>query len=568
MAQLKKRDGTLSETDLEAARILNEFFHSVLIEEGDFVDVDENRFDQPVKLEDVQFPVEKVLDTLRKLKPEKAQGPDGISPKILKECALTLCYPLAMIFNKSMTEMKLPADWKQANINPLFKGGVRTEPGNYRPVSLTSVPGKVMERLVIEQVRANLKMVGIPNTCQHGFVTGRSCLTNLLVSLEEWSKALDEGGNVDVVYLDISKAFDTVPHKRLTAKMKRYGLGGNLLGWLVNFLSDRQMRVGVHGEFSDWTNVTSSVPQGTIGGPTQFGLYVHDMPEFVVNRIIQFADDTKLWRIIQGETDKLALQADLDSLGDWSEEWMLRFNPKKCKVLHLGSRNPEFVYTMKDGGSRIKLETTSLEKDLGVLITDNLKVGEQCERAAGKAMRVLGMIRRSFTKLDEETLKTLYCSFVRPHLEYCIHAWSPYFKKDIEVLEKVQKRATKLLPWLRNLSYEDRLLRLDMPSLEQRRLRGDLIETYKILTRKEDLDPEIFFKYSTTGNLRGSNSMKLFKPRTKMKVRQNFFSQRVIDYWNALPEYVVKAPSTNSFKARLDKHWKAKKWDDIKANRR
>ena len=227
-----------------------------------------------------------------------------------------------------------------------------------------------------------------------------------------------------------------------------------------------------------------------------------------------------------------------------------------------------FVYTMKDGGSRIKLETTSLEKDLGVLITDNLKVGEQCERAAGKAMRVLGMIRRSFTKLDEETLKTLYCSFVRPHLEYCIHAWSPYFKKDIEVLEKVQKRATKLLPWLRNLSYEDRLLRLDMPSLEQRRLRGDLIETYKILTRKEDLKPEIFFKYSTTGNLRGSNSMKLFKPRTKMKVRQNFFSQRVIDYWNALPEYVVKAPSTNSFKARLDKHWKAKKWDDIKANRR
>ena len=161
----------------------------------------------------------------------------------------------------------------------------------------------------------------------------------------------------------------------------------------------------------------------------QFGLYVHDMPEFVVNRIIQFADDTKLWRIIQEETDKLALQADLDSLGNWSEEWMLRFNPKKCKVLHLGSRNPEFVYTMKDGGSRIKLETTNLEKDLGVLIADNLKVGEQCESAAGKAMKVLGMIRRSFTKLDEETLKTLYCSFVRPHLEYCIHAWSPYLQE-------------------------------------------------------------------------------------------------------------------------------------------
>ena len=157
-------------------------------------------------------------------------------------------------------EMKSPAYWKQANITPLFKGGAKTEPGNYRPVSLTSVPGKVMEMLFIEQVRTHLKLVGIPESCQHGFVTGRSCLTNLLVSLEKWSKALDEGGNVDVVHLDISKAFDTVTHKRLTAKMKRYGLGGNLLGWFVNFLSDRQMRVGVRSEFSDWTDVTSSVP--------------------------------------------------------------------------------------------------------------------------------------------------------------------------------------------------------------------------------------------------------------------------------------------------------------------
>ena len=107
---------------------------------------------------------------------------------------------------------------------------------------------------------------------------------------------------------------------------------------------------------------------------------------------------------------------------------------------------------------------------------------------------------------------------------------------------------------------------MDRKRLKQRRLRGDLIETYKILTRKEDLDPEIFFKYSTTGNLHSSNSIKLFKPRTKLKVRQNFFSQKVIDYWNALPEHAVKAPSTNSFKARLDKNWKAKKWDDIKAN--
>ena len=159
--------------------------------------------------------------------------------------------------------------------------------------------------------------------------------------------------------------------------------------------------------------------------------------------IIQFADDTKMWRIVASEEDRNALQMDLDTLGEWSNRWLLKFNSSKCKVLHLGYRHPNYEYTMKDQkGSRTVLSETILEKDLGVLISKDLKVADQCNRAAKKAMRVLGMVKRSFKNLDEDSLKMIYCSYIRPHLEYCIQAWSPYYKKDIQTLEKVQRRAT------------------------------------------------------------------------------------------------------------------------------
>ena len=346
-----------------------------------------------------------------------------------------------------------------------------------------------------------------------------------------------------MIYLDISKAFDTVPHQRLINKMRWYGLEGNVLGWLSDFLLDRVMRVNLKGEKSSWCDVTSSVPQGSVGGPTQFCIYINDMSENIKNKIIQFADDTKMWRIIANEEDRDALQMDLDTLAECSNKWLLKFNPLKCKVLHLGSGNQNYEYTMKDqNGIRIVLGESTLEKDLGVLISKDLKVADQCNKAAKKAMRVLGMVKRSFKNLDKESLKTIYCSYIRSHLEYCIHAWSPYYRKDIQTLEKVQQRATKLVRRLKNLPYEERLRKLKLYPLEQRRLRGDLIETFKILSGKERIDPAIFFRAASSKNLRG-NSKKLYKQRSRLLLRQNFFSQRVVNYWNSLPNAVVEANS-------------------------
>ena len=342
--------------------------------------------------------------------------------------------------------------------------------------------------------------------------------------------------------------------------MRWYGLEGNVLGWLSDFLLERVMRVNLKGEKSSWCDVTSSVPQGSVGGPTQFCIYINDMSENIKSKITQFADDTKMWRIIANEEDRDALQMDLDTLSEWSNKWLLKFNPLKCKVLHLGARNQNYEYTMKDQNEiRTVLSESALEKDLGVLISKDLKVADQCNKVAKKAMRVLGMVKRSFKNLDEESLKTIYCSYIRPHLEYCIQAWSPYYRKDIQTLEKVQQRATKLVRRLKNLPYEERLRRLKLYPLEQRKLRGDLIETFKILSGKERIDSAIFFRAASSINLRG-NSKKLYKQRSRLMLRQNFFSQRVVNHWNSLPNAVVEAETTNSFKNRLDKHWRETTW--------
>ena len=245
----------------------------------------------------------------------------------------------------------------------------------------------------------------------------------------------------------------------------------------------------------------------------------------------------------------------------------MKFNAKKCKVLHLGYSNRKLKYYMEENDVSKELDETTVERDLGVLFSNDLKPSQQCVRAASKANRVLRMIKRSFTRLNEQTLRTLYFSYVRPQMEFCIQAWSPYYQKDIETLEKVQRRATKLIPRLKYLSYDERLRILGITRLEQRRLRGDLIETYKLVTHKEKVHPDIFFQRNLNTQLRGHPS-KISQKQLRLLVRSNFFSQRIVKFWNNLPEHVAEAPSLGAFKKRRDELWKDMTWDEIQAYRR
>jgi len=223
--------------------------------------------------------------------------------------------------------------------------------------------------------------------------------------------------------------------------------------------------------------------------------------------------------------------------------------------MHIGHK-VNTQYEMDDAGKSVQLVTIKEEKDLGVYIVDNLKPSLQCTKSSNKAMSVMRLIKRNFRSIDIEEFNLLYKAYIRPHLEYCIQVWSPYLKKDIESLERVQRRATKLVGSLKNKPYEERLKALQLTTLEKRRLRGDLIETYKIVTNKENIDSSQFFHIADTGHDLRGHSLKLSQSRNTSRVRRMFFSQRVVADWNRLPQYVVDAPSTNAFKNRLDKFWK------------
>ena len=490
---------------------------------------------------------ELIAKKIKAMKDNKSPGVDGIPPTLLMETVEQISIPLARVFNLSLKEGVVPFEWKEANIIPLFKKGSRNKSENYRPVSLTSVICKLLERLIKDHMVEFLVKHKLLNSSQHGFLKARSCLTNMLCFLEEITKWIDVGSPVDIIYLDFQKAFDKVPHQRLLLKLKAHGIGDSITDWIEQWLTDRRQRVVVDGEVSNWKSVLSGVPQGSVLGPILFLIYINDLDDSITSNVLKFADDTKLFRKVNTDGDKQHLQNDLDRLVKWSEKWQMLFNFGKCKCLHTGHRNLNVNYKMGD----TVLGTTVKEKDLGVTISADMKVSEQCGIAASKGNQILGLIRRNITYKGKKLIIPLYKAIVRPHLEYCIQAWRPYRKKDIDTLECIQRRATKMIPELRDLSYEERLKECGLTTLETRRLRGDQIEVFKILNGYENIDRNMFFSLKKDSRTRG-HEVKLVKDQCRLDIRKHSFSQRTINEWNKLSTDCVTASSVNMFKNKVD----------------
>ena len=311
-----------------------------------------------------------VLKRLKQLKVNKAPGVDNIVPKVLIETADYICQPLSAICNKSITTGIAPKEWTQANVSVIFKKGAKNQPCNYRPISLTSHVCKILESEIKDGIVEHVIKFKLIKESQHGFVKNKSCLTNLLEYLTSVSEYVDRGIPVDVIYLDFQKAFDKVPHKRLLLKVCSHGIGGNISSWIESWLNNRDQRVVLNGWASDWKDVSSGVPQGSVLGPLLFLLYINDIEDDITSKLLKFADDTKIFRSVANIDDVNKLKDDLVKLCRWSEEWLMLFNSDKCKVMHFGYNNLKADYTMGVN----KLEVSDAEQDLGVIVQSDLKV--------------------------------------------------------------------------------------------------------------------------------------------------------------------------------------------------
>ena len=550
--------GELVDNDKEICNILARYFNSVYTPvRNDEMPEMNNMYEREIS--DLEINRNDIQTRLEKLNVTKSCGPDNLHPFVLQKTASEISVPLEKIFRKSVSTGECPTDWRSANVAPIHKKGDRTDPSNYRPISLTSQVCKILESIVRAHVLEHLKNNNILRDEQHGFRERRSCLTNLLEMMESWTEIIDEGDGIDVAYLDFRKAFDLVSHQHLLYKMSKYGITNQTLNWIGAFLHQRYQRVVIRGSTSENLAVTSGVPQGSVLGPILFLIFINDLPLEVISPLSLFADDSKVFsriatnnstNINAGENGNVMLQKDLNTIARWAKNWKMEFNVDKCKIMHLGNQNPKHTYTMDE----TNLTTTKEEKDLGVLIDDQLGFDKHIRSIVKRANRMLGLIRIGFSCLDKEIFMNLYPVLVRPLLEYCVQVWSPYKRKYINLIEGVQRRATKLVPELRELQYEERLKKLGLTTLEDRRVRGDMIETYKIITGKEDVNPSKFFTMATVrGDPQLTHNMKIYKKRFRLDKRKYSFSQRVIGKWNLLDKDVVESLKTSGFKRKYDK---------------
>ena len=557
ISALINENGELVHDEKDMCNVCNRYFHSAFNQPIDGEELPEMDCICNIDIGNIEVTPEMVKEKLERLNKYKSCGPDNIHPHMLKETASSVCFPLSMIFEESLQTGETPDDWRKANVTPIFKKGDRNDPANYRPVSLTSQVCKVLETVVRDNILNHLKENDLMSDKQHGFREGRSCLSNLLTTLEDWTSILDDGDCVDVAYLDFKKAFDLVSHKHLLLKLQKYGINGQVGNWIKAFLENRKQRVVIRGQVSDELDVLSGVPQGSVLGPILFLIFINDLPNCTTCPVCMFADDSKIYCRVPRERNGKPelegshelLQNDLNELHKWATKWKMSFNVNKCKVMHLGYGNPRQEYEL-DG---TVLSETSEERDLGVVIDSDLKFSKHIKGIVAKANRMIGMIKISFESLDDDMFLNLYNTLVRPLLEYCVHAWSPYLQRDITLLENVQRRATRLVRRLKNMDYETRLKELKLTKLEDRRTRGDMILTYRLINGLEGIDYRKFFSLVNTPYDTRGHSKRIARTLLNLEVRRNFFSRRVIEKWNEkLTEYEVSAPSTKVFKERYD----------------
>ena len=550
-----KVDGHLVSESKAQAEVLNRQFQSVFSDGREYTEeefrakVRMNPVELTSTLSDITISEAGICKILKHLNPYKACGRDNIHPRVLRELADDIAPILTLIYQSSIDTGVVPSDWRDANVSPIYKKGSHYDPANYRPVSLTSVPCKILEHVITSALMTHLEENNVLRTEQHGFRKTRSCETQLLDFSEELNENLEKGRQSDIVIMDFAKAFDKVNHSLLIHKLRHYGVHGKVNQWLESFLSGRRQAVIVNGTASDFVSVQSGVPQGSVVGPALFLAYINDLPEQLTSLTRLFADDTAVYRLSTTENDQFQLQEDLRRLEVWEKSWDMEFHPGKCTTLPVTrSSTPKISnYQLHEH----TLATVTSAKYLGVTITKDLSWDTHINNICQKANKTLGFLRRNLKISSTRVKESAYKTFVRPILEYASTVWDPHSQTNINKLEAVQRRAARFVVnrYHNTSSVSCMIDKLNWPSLQHRRRVARLTMLRKIL----DKDATFSMKNinPAPSRRRRGHSRQLVQIQCRTDYRKFSFLPNTIREWNGLPSSAVEAASLDSFKSRV-----------------
>ena len=499
--------------------------------------------------DDIDITENDVANAFRSMNSDSSPGIDNIFPKFLKNISTYLVKPLTLIFRCSLLVGAVPIDWKTSIIVPIYKKNKKPHAcSSYRPINLTCCVSKLMERVIHQKLMFYLRENNLISDVQHGFLTKRSTVTNLLSCTFDWVSYFNERKAFDIVYIDYEKAFDKVSHPKMLYKLSKMGVGGCILKWLECFMTNRMQSVKVNDSFSSFETVDSGVAQGTLLGPLMFILFLNDVENIIDHEncsIILYADDSKTYGASGTINECEKMQQNLSRLAQWCENWQLSINMDKCEVLHVGKNNLNYQYEMNG----LNITSKHYCRDLGVLVGDDLYYRTHYENIARIGHYNCKMLRNSFACRDIAFLVFLYKTYIMPKIEYACNVWSPYYKKDVDLIEDVQRKFTKLLPGMFDVSYNERLIKLDLLTLEERRIHADLILLYKIIHKLVDIPFDKYFTYSPS-TTRG-HPYKLFVPFSRVNCHKYHFFNRIVNIWNCVPEDIVILTKLGEYKSKI-----------------
>ena len=481
------------------------------------------------------------------MKTNSAPGPDQLPSILFNKTASSISFPLSILYRTIFDLHELPLEWKKSIIIPIFKKGSPSEPSNYRPISLTCSCCKVLETIIASDLLEFLVSHNLISKNQHGFLKKHSTVTNLIETFNDWTVSLLNRKSVVVAYVDFQRAFDVISHTKLIHKLTAYGISDNLLFWISSFLSNRTQCVRVNSSLSPWLPVISGVAQGSVLGPLLFNLFVNDLTDNF-NPLVRaklFADDLKVYSEISVCS---SFQFHLDLIHAWSTTWQLPISYSKCNILVLGNSSSNINFSFPS----VIIKQVQIIRDLGVLVEPDLKFISHIHSIIDKANIRSSLVFRSFLSHNSSNLLRAYKTYIRPLLEYASSTWSPSLITQIMALEMVQKKFTKRIPNISHLNYNDRLHSLKLQSLEHRRLICDLVLCYKIVHNNLCMTFTDLFKFPNITSPR-RHSLQLYCPVLKSNLHKGSFAYRVISPWNSLPENIVCAPNSVTFKNRLSK---------------